>query len=977
MQWPWRILIALTACSAIALLVWRCLPSEEALITRAKAALAQEQFAQARRDADWILWCWPRSTEALLIAGDACFHDQRPDDAIQYLDRLPGEGGKPVARGHMLAGSIHKDAGRLLVAEKHFRQASTWQPTRLEAHRELAHLLCLQERRWESVPYLLDLIKSREYTAEEFLLLCDLEYNCADRDEIDRYLELGSDDGGVLLAQACHAEEVGQSAEAERLLRRVIDDRPELLEAHARLGLLLHDRPQPFQAWRAALPANATSHPLIWIAFAKWAAANNQRRSAVRCYWEALKLDPNYRSACFQLGLLLAGSNENYAEPFRKRAGILNRMSRNGIVLWVYRRDATGMRQQIETAWESAELAKELGRYWEAAAYCQVIAKLAPGQRRAGDQRERLLSELTSSSPRTLDIANPVLEVDLSHYPMPQWSAVATEDGRKITASTGGAIAFRDLSAEAGLQFSYVSGHEEGVGRTLYQGLGGGVGVIDYDNDGWPDLYLTQGTPHRRGEPDAEFTDRLYRNLGNGRFEDVTVEAGLAENSYSHGVTVADYDNDGFSDLYIGNMGNNCLYRNNGDGTFVDVTRHSGISGNDWTTSCVMADLDGDTWPDIYDVNYVDFKNKDPYVLCTTDRGAPRRACPPNAFDAGQDRFLRNLGNGRFADQTTQAGIVQPHGYGLGILVARVPDSEGLSVLVANDTTANFWFVRSPSMAAGGLFDEKGVLSGLALDANGLPQGCMGIAAGDADGDGQLDMFVTNYLLETNTLYLGEQRQYVDSTRSSGLGSPSIKMVAFGTQFLDAQLDGLPDLIVANGHVDDFTYRDSPFKMRPQFFANQGAGRFAPVKAKSLGPYFRRQILGRGLARLDWNRDGKEDFVVSHLDEPAALMLNETADAGHFLAVELRGVISDRDAIGTIIRATCGGATYVRQLTAGDGYLASNQRQIVFGLGQCTEIEELTITWPSQSVQTFNNISADSHLLIVEGREDYVLCFQP
>jgi hypothetical protein len=247
----------------------------------------------------------------------------------------------------------------------------------------------------------------------------------------------------------------------------------------------------------------------------------------------------------------------------------------------------------------------------------------------------------------------------------------------------------------------------------------------------------------------------------------------------------------------------------------------------------------------------------------------------------------------------------------------------------------------------------------------------MGIAVADADGDGLLDMYVTNFYNEYSILYLQRPGgQFIDGSIAAGLKLPSEGMTGFGTQFIDANLDGWPDLVVANGHVDDYTKRSIPirYRMRPQFYANLGKGRFAELFADELGDYFKKPLLGRGLARLDWNRDGREDFAVSHLDSPAALVTNQSPQTGHFLALTLRGVQSSRDAVGAVVRVTAAGRTQMRQITAGDGYYASNQKQLIFGLAEADSIDELQIRWPSGLEQKFTGVAADCEFLLVEGR---------
>ncbi len=504
-------------------------------------------------------------------------------------------------------------------------------------------------------------------------------------------------------------------------------------------------------------------------------------------------------------------------------------------------------------------------------------------------------------------------------------------------------------------------------GMKLYQTFGGGVAVLDYDGDGWPDLHFTQGAKAIFDDADTSHVDRLYRNLGNGRFADVTFSAGVPEHRYSQGATVGDYDNDGFPDLFISNIGKSRLYRNNGDGTFADVTVLAGITLDHWSTSSLLADLNGDGLPDLFDVTYIHDKSTLERI-CGTEFA---RACTPVGLEGEADHLLLNQGEGTFRDVTSAAGLSLWKGKGLGIVAADFDRSGRLSLFVANDTDANFYLAnQTPQRGAVPLFEEHGVLHGLAYDRDGKAQATMGIAADDCNGDGLLDLYVTTYSEEPKTLRVQQAEQmFLDVTREANLRDASFHMLGFGTQFLDGELDGLPDLVVANGHVDDYTHQGALFEMPPQYFRNVGGGRFIEKSAASLGPYFETRHLGRGLARLDWNRDGREDFAVSHIQSPAVLITNQTAGAGHFLAVRLVAVNSARDAIGAMATLTAGDFTRVRELTAGDGYFASNQRELVFGLGNREEIAKLVIGWPSGGKQQFFDLQVDREYLLIENRQ--------
>ena len=500
----------------------------------------------------------------------------------------------------------------------------------------------------------------------------------------------------------------------------------------------------------------------------------------------------------------------------------------------------------------------------------------------------------------------------------------------------------------------------------MFEFPGGGCAVLDFDGDGWPDLHFTQGCRWPVQPYNKAYLDRLYRNLGNGRFEDVTVNARLVENHFTAGVAVGDFNNDGFPDLYVSNSGKNCLFQNNGDGTFQNVTEMAGVGDPRWSTSCLIADLNGDSLPDIYSTNYL--TGQDVFSrICAHNDGKPRM-CMPFHFSAAQDQLYLNLGNGRFQNATKSSGVVVKDGKGLGVIAADLSGNRQLDLIVANDTVMNSLFVNQSRENKGTpTFTEQGLIRGVAMNRSGKTEGCMGLAVGDVDEDGRLDLFVTNFHRETNTLYLQhENHSFSDRTRESGLALGSREMLGFGAQFLDADLNGTLDLVLTNGHIDNLSSYGRPYKMRSQFFLNKGKAQFVELPADVLGQFFRTKALGRGLATLDWNRDFKEDFVVSYLDRHAAIVTNTTNQVGHALKLRFRGVTSARDACGVTIRATIGTRVLTRQLTAGGGYQASNQQHLLLGLEKQKQVDRLDVFWPSGTRQTFHNIASGQELIVVE-----------
>ncbi len=963
-----RLLIAgsllLLGCGVAGLWSWSIPASESELLKEARELLTRRQYAEAETQARQVLIRNPESVAAALLAARAAAAMNRDEAAFAYLADLKPNDRLEAADVSVMAGEISYRLGRAADAEKFLSQAVELDRGLVRANNELAYLLGLEGRAWESFNYLTAAIQQGEATTHHLVMLGAVEPVVLDEEFVAKCRQAVPDDPIPLLGIARSALVEYDWNRAEPILRDVVAAKPRLWEGQAQFGkLLLMQRAEPaFLEWNARLPAEAR-HPEIWVVRGHWAKSRSETQVAARCYWEALRLEPSHRVANYQLGLMLRELNRmEQAEPFLDRASRLEKL--NALVDRIYDNPEVASLQL-----DAARLTGALGRPWEAWGWARAALKLQPNLVEARKLMDHWRSQLRPETPRVVPEADLARAIDLSGLPLPNWPAPRVEPSQDIHADNAFAeVAFADVAASVGMNFTYFNGHDPQLeGTRMLESIGGGVAVLDYDNDGWPDVYFTQGTrwPHETDR--GEHVDVLFRNLGNGSFAEVTGATGLDDANYSQGCTVGDFDNDGFPDLYVANIGENRLFRNQGDGTFWDITSQSGIAGKLWTTSCLMADLNGDGHPDIFDVNYLSIQDA-PRTMCL--KGQEARSCGPGAFAAEPDQIYLNLGQGEFQNVTESSGIAVPDGKGLGIVAADFTGTGRLNLFVANDAVPNFYFVNQTESRGGALrFREQAIASGLAVNREGLSQACMGVAAGDADGDGRLDLHVTNYAGQTNSLFQQDAGGlFSDVVMRSGLAGPSYPMLGFGTQFLDGELDGHMDLVVANGHVFDLRDQGTPYQMRPQYYRNLGQAKFVELPAKELGAFFQGAYLGRGLARIDWNRDGREDFVVSQINSPASLVTNQTASPGTFLAVRLVGVTGSRDAIGASLTLRVGEQTWTRQLTAGDGFQASNERKVIFGLGRAERIDELQVRWPAGGQQTFRDLPYNAEVLLIEGR---------
>ena len=523
-------------------------------------------------------------------------------------------------------------------------------------------------------------------------------------------------------------------------------------------------------------------------------------------------------------------------------------------------------------------------------------------------------------------------------------------------------IEFVDVTETAGIDFTHVDGRSGE--KYFVESLGSGAAFFDYDSDGDPDLYFVNGARlpgyHTTNTP----INRLYQNNGDGTFTDVTEKAGVGDFGYGHGCAVGDYNNDGNPDLYVTNFGPNVLYRNNGDRTFTSVTAEAKVGDPKWSSSCAFADYDRDGDLDLYVVNYIEFDlEENPW--CGPKEKGIRAYCEPNNFSGLPDTLYRNNGDGTFTDVTRETGIYNPTGKGLGVVWGDYDNDGFPDIYIANDSTENFFYWNKGD----GTFEEVGFMLGVAMSETGAEENGMGTAFGDLDNDGWLDLIVTNYQDQANTLYLNDKNGFfTDVSTVSKTGAVSFPYLGWAAEFIDYDNDGWQDLFVANGHVHDNLEeigQAGTYGQRNLLFRNSCDGTFSEV-SQQLGTGMGLEDVSRGSAFADYDLDGDIDILVTNSNSPPRLLQNDGGNTNNWLIVKLKGTAGSTDAIGARVAVRAGGVSQTKEVRSGSGYLCQNEFKLHFGLGASSTVESIDIQWPGGGKQQVENTTVNQSIIITE-----------
>ena len=757
------------------------------------------------------------------------------------------------------------------------------------------------------------------------------------------------EDDRIWLGWASLATRKGQFAEAGKWLERCLERRPDD-PAVWRVRLDWARAAENGSEVRRALahlpPDRVPVTELIALRawFARRAGDTEAERRALE---ELVECNPGALAAMESLAeLLLRMGRPERAKELRERKGDLEQ-TLDWYMVNIFPAD------RLEHATELARAAEALGRRFEAHCWWELAAEQSTHAAMASAELARLDREAVSGrSARRLTPAGLLAELN---------AAPTRESLAPRIATSGASPRFVDGTESSGLQFTFDNGLE-----TLHQipeTMSGGVGLLDYDGDGWLDVYAVQGGKFPPDPHALNSGDRLFRNKGNGTFEDVTDRSRIAglPRGYGHGVTVGDIDNDGHPDLFLTRWQSYALFRNKGDGTFEDITDKAGLGGDrDWPTSAAFADLDGDGDLDLYVCHYLKWDSEHPRACKDKVRNV-FIFCGPPEFPSVPDHLFRNDG-GRFVDISTDAGIVDRTGEGLGVIATDVNGDGRVDLFVANDQSAKFLFLNR-----GGLrFEEVGHFAGVASNASGLYQASMGVAGGDLNGDGLPDLAVTNFYNEYTALYqnLGGG-VFSDHSAEYGLAVPSRYRLGFGIAFLDFNNDGRLDLVTANGHVDD-NRTDVPQRMRAQLFAGAEGGHKLVDVTDSAGPVFQVPLIGRGLAVGDLDNDGRVDLVILPQNQPLVYFHNQT-EGGRSLTLLLEGASSNRDAVGARVVVDAGKRRQFVWRMGGGSYQSASDPRLRIGLGSADRIDSVEVTWPSGRVDRYTGLQPGRAYRLREG----------
>ncbi|QDT06635.1 ASPIC and UnbV [Rubripirellula lacrimiformis] len=926
-----------------------------------------------------VLIISPDDTEALFFLAMLTAGSNELDMAVDLLEQIPWD--HPEAGLAALGQSADWlfQLERYNEAERRYLQVISAVPSAIRARRQLAYLLNRQGRRHEAAVHIRELCRQGNIRQDELHSLISLSTamhdapedtsNAAANPNQRMYWPIGS--SGI----ARHLFTEKRYREAGEQVRPMIAQGlapPSVVALYGR-AVCEGQHDTAIQWWLSQVDEDTQKHADYWAAIGTLELGQQRFETAIRALAEAIDRDPTDLRSVNRLRQALQTIGEveqaklwqDYSFAIKKSMKLNRELAAA---------DPAESAKALQLAESLAELNRPLeATLWKWVATVGVLSDPATGAEgiaehadtrqmltRLRQQRERLVAAKRGFPSASVRLYGS----NLLTYPLPENVFVATSslENPAVCSHRIGQSApakFENLSAAIALDHTYqVAAEPTGNGFSIYQQLGGGVAVCDFDLDGACDLYFAQGAaepPTYRGQ----LSNQLFRHVGHSLL-DVTERADASETRYSLGVASGDWNQDGFPDLVSANLGVNTLLINNGDGTFTSRPLADTPNLQRLPSSIAMADVTDDSLPDLFCVYYVD----DPQIAKKPPRDLSNRVLDqvsPGDFSHTADQLMINDGQGRVSPSV---GMEQSAGLpGLGVLIANFDGMPGNEIFVGNDLYPNQLWGRDPER---GKWSNVASLIGCAYGFDGTATGSMGIAAADFDNNGLFDIHIANFENESSSLFMHGNGMFQDRSVQYGLDSPTRPRVGFGCQAIDYDNDGWRDLVVTNGQLDDSIKNSGPFRQRCQLIRNEG-GKFKQVEVKRNSGYWDQGHLGRGLAKLDWNRDGKTDFVVTHLGERSALLLNQTQSGHHWLQIHLVGTKSERDGTGALIRVQVGKCERVEMVTAGDGYLCRNESVVSFGLGAATQADVI-VDWPSGETQAIGTVAADQRIQVIESQ---------
>ena len=930
---------------------------------------AQNLLQQGNAEDAWelvnqVLLVTPSNVGALRIAVAIKQQQGELPEAALLARQVAEADPASAAQMLLLAFECHLRSQEFVLAEADLKRAEELSSGSPQIHRVMAQFFNAQGRRIEASRHVRQLIRMKNIQHPEVLSLVDLRgpFPLSSFEVYTRDAPLSLFALGDLRYQYSTSK-----SEPTQLLNRAKELTTQFPESAAAMAFRLRmladlDHIEELRALLSELPDGIRQYDEFWFAVGTLLSSDNEDRLAIGAFCQALVCNPTDRESLRSMIACSTRIGESDSALFLgKRLADLDRVFRIA-------KDADAE----QARWISQTLQDHV-RPWEAAAWLMHAARMDGTLRQLVpelNRREQAILQweqgATSSQVQTARVEK-ILGFALGNWPAPELSALSKKRRVEFDREKSADFEFKNVAVSVGLDTTFVSGFPlDGRPYAIHEVNGGGLAAFDYDLDGRCDIYVVRSGGDPR-VPDIATANQMYRLLPNQQFHDVTAPSLVGDRKFGQGVCAGDLNQDGFPDLLVANIGANVIYLNQGDGTFKEASELVEDNPFQWTSSLGLADLNGDHLPDLVEINYID--DIDAFDLRCTDNYLD---CQPQEFRKNQDRVLLANDEGYLSPSKSFADASPTAKLGFGLVIANFDRKHGNDFFVSNDGDFNhYWQSQLAGSPESDVFRllESGNLQGCSVGRAGKSQACMGIASGDFDRNGTLDLHVTNFENEPVNLFLqSPEGIFIDEVNRKGLGQTSFGVLGFGTQAADFDNDGWLDLAVLNGHVYDGRVDNIPFRMLPQLFEGSRDG-FLLHSGMEAGDYWSGKKLGRTLATLDWNQDGRIDLLANHLDEPIALLQND-AFGENWIQFELVGTTSEREAIGAELEVASREERWTGWQIGGDGLMCSNEPIVHFGIGDAAKTVGVVVQWPSGMTTELTDLPVNRRYLVVEGQEN-------